>query len=57
MFISTMLNTVVSIKSFMLRRETLVLSDLRAKTMTETISGVRIIKYFGWENMVLKTMT
>ena len=52
-----MLNTVVSIKSFMLRRETLVLSDLRAKTMTETISGVRIIKYFGWENMVLKTMT
>ena len=24
--------------------------------MTETISGVRIIKYFGWENMVIKTM-
>lgn len=25
--------------------------------MSETINGIRIIKYFGWENMVIKTMS
>lgn len=51
-----MFNTIVSVKSFGLRKETLILSDMRAKQMTECISGVRIIKYFGWEQMILKNM-
>ena len=25
--------------------------------MSETINGIRIVKYFGWENMVIKTMS
>ena len=41
---------------FSIRKETMVLSDLRAKTMTESISGIRLIKFYGWENMVFKNL-
>lgn len=55
-FIGTYLNGKVSVKMFSIRKETMVLSDLRAKTMTESISGIRLIKFYGWENMVFKNL-
>jgi len=41
---------------YSLRRETLILSDERTKRMTESITGIRIIKYFGWEKMVINSV-
>jgi ATP-binding cassette, subfamily C (CFTR/MRP), member 1 len=35
------------------RKEVLAFADKRAKSMAEFIGGIRIIKYYGWENMVL----
>lgn len=37
-----------------LRKEVLIFSDKRAKNLAEYIGGIRIIKYYGYENMVME---
>ena len=55
-FIGTFFNGYITIKLFSLRKETMILSDQRAKNMSECINGIRIIKYFGWENFIIKRL-
>ena len=31
--------------------------DKRSKSMNEYINGIKIVKYYGWENYVIDTIT
>ena len=37
---------------FQLRKESLFWTDKRSKAVNEYFSGIRIIKYYGWEKLV-----
>ncbi len=39
---------------FKYRKQIIRISDIRAKRMSECITGIRTIKYFGWENIFKK---
>lgn len=39
-------------KGLALRKDQLYWSDKRSKCVNEYFSGIRIIKYYGWENLV-----
>jgi len=39
-----------------LRKEELIFSDKRAKLLSEYFSGIRLIKYFGWEKYCIDTI-
>lgn len=39
-------------KGFQLRKDSLFWTDKRSKAVNEYFSGIRIIKYYGWEKLV-----
>jgi hypothetical protein len=39
-------------KAFALRKDQLHWSDKRSKCVNEYFTGIRIIKYYGWEDIV-----
>ena len=52
--IGTMLTSIVNKKSVGIRFASLRFSDQRSKAIAEYISGIRVIKYYGWENFAFK---
>jgi len=57
LIVATFLQGKINIYAFMLRAMIMVQSDKRAKAITEFFSGIRIIKYYAWENMVTKKVS
>jgi ABC-type multidrug transport system fused ATPase/permease subunit len=39
-------------KGFQLRKDSLFWTDKRSKAVNEYFTGIRIIKYYGWEKLV-----
>jgi len=54
MIFGTLLTGLVNKKSIGIRFAGLRISDQRSKAIAEYISGIRVIKYYGWENFAFK---
>ena len=46
------LQNIITKKGFQLRKDQLFWTDKRTKCVNEYFSGIRIIKYYGWEQLV-----
>jgi ABC-type multidrug transport system fused ATPase/permease subunit len=51
--VGTFASSFVTRKFSATRKENLKFSDKRSRTIEEFISGIRLIKYYGWEKMVI----
>lgn len=54
LFVGTYASTLITNRFSAIRKDNLKFSDRRSKTIEEFISGIRLIKYYGWEKMVLQ---
>jgi len=53
-FVGTILTGIVNGKTIQVRFGGLRFNDQRSKAIAEYIAGMRVIKYYGWENFALK---
>ena len=52
--VGTYVSSYISDRYSKSRKQMLVYSDKRSKSLAEFISGIRVIKYYGWEKFVVK---
>lgn len=53
-FVITPLQTMAMKRMFAFRKKAMVWTDKRSKLLQELLSGMRVIKYFAWEQPFLK---
>ena len=52
--LTMLINMLISQKLVKIRKKTMIYSDKRSKMISEYISGIRLLKYYAWENYAMK---